>query len=373
MLCHETITLNIPDSTTMHLESDIRYIDREIAYLTTEKLRRLHPLRQLFWECTLNCNLSCRHCGSECLKDAVSRDMPLDDLLPILDQIKQHQPNVKTMVNTVGGEPLVRADIVECGRAITEKGFYWGMVTNAMLLDGYMLKELVRVGLRSVSIDVDGLRAEHNWLRNCDISFDRAYNAIGHLKTMPRLVWDVITCVNSRNIDKLDDIKQMLVEAGVRRWRCFTIVPMGRAFGDDDLSLSNEQFRHLMDFIAETRREGKIRLSYGCEGYLGEYEGRVRDYHYSCRAGLTVASILSDGSISGCLSIRSDYHQGNIYNDNFWDVWSNRFDVYRNRAWMHADQCEGCEVFKYCQGNGMHLRDGNGKLMFCHYNKLKMK
>ena len=92
---------------------------------------------------------------------------------------------------------------------------------------------------------------------------------------------------------------------------------------------------------------------------------------YSCRAGLTVASILNNGGISGCLSIRSDYQQGNIYQDNFWDVWNNRFKNYRNREWMRNEQCEECEVFKYCQGSGMHLRDSQGKLMLCHYNKLK--
>lgn len=27
---------------------------------------KLHELRTLFWECTLRCNASCRHCGSDC-------------------------------------------------------------------------------------------------------------------------------------------------------------------------------------------------------------------------------------------------------------------------------------------------------------------
>ena len=27
---------------------------------------KLHELRTLFWECTLRCNVSCRHCGSDC-------------------------------------------------------------------------------------------------------------------------------------------------------------------------------------------------------------------------------------------------------------------------------------------------------------------
>ena len=27
---------------------------------------KMHPLRTLFWECTLRCNMHCRHCGSDC-------------------------------------------------------------------------------------------------------------------------------------------------------------------------------------------------------------------------------------------------------------------------------------------------------------------
>ena len=78
----------------------------------------------------------------------------------------------------------------------------------------------------------------------------------------------------------------------------------------------------------------------------------------------------ADGSISGCLSIRSNYHQGNIHKDNFWDVWQNKFQVYRDRRWMKTEQCEHCKMWRYCQGNGMHLRDGNGKLQMCQYNML---
>ncbi len=348
----------------------LQSIDQELAYWNTERLKLTHPLRQLFWEFTLRCNLSCLHCGSDCKKETMFPDMPLDDFLPVLDTIKEHQPDVRTMVYTVGGEPLVRKDILECGRAITKKGFYWGTVTNGHLLDRPLMTEMMKAGLRTISVDVDGQREDHNWLRNCPTSFDRAFNALCCIRDTPRLVWDVITCVNRHNFSHLREIRQMLIEAGVKRWRCFTIVPMGRASGNSELLLTDEEFRALMDFIVETRQEGKIHLSYACEGFLGDYEGRVRDHYYSCRAGLTVASILSDGGISGCLSVRSDYRQGNIYHDDFWNVWINRFAPYRNREWMRNEQCATCEAFRLCQGNGIHLRDENGRLMLCHYHKL---
>ena len=349
----------------------LQVINQELAYWYRERLKITHPLRQLFWECTLNCNLNCRHCGSDCKKDVVTKEMPIGDFLPVLDEIKMHQPQVKTLVFTVGGEPLVRKDIVECGRLITSKGFYWGMVSNAQLLDANMMKELSAAGLVSLAVSLDGLKEDHEWLRRSDTNFDRVFNAIGHIRKAPHLSWDVITCVNRRNIHHLYEFKRMLIEAGVKKWRCFTIVPMGRAFGQEELLLDNEEFKYLMDFIVETRQEKRIKLSYACEGYLGDYEGKVRRGHFMCKAGLTTASVLSDGGITGCLSIRSQYQQGNIYTDSFWDVWQNRFVNFRNHDWMKTGLCAKCDMFKYCEGNGFHLRKDDGSLMMCHYQKIQ--
>ena len=351
----------------------LQEIDREWTYWQRERMKLLHPLKQVFWEWTLRCNMSCLHCGSDCKKTSDIAEMPLEQFLPVLDEIKAHQPNIKTMVSTVGGEPLVRQDIIECGRRITEKGFIWGMVSNGLLLDGPMMQELSKAGLRSLAVDVDGLRDSHNWLRNNEQSFDRVFNAIGHIRKAPHLVWDVITCVNSHNLPQLEELKRMLIEAGVKKWRCFTIVPMGRAKDNPNLLLDDEQLRQLMDFIVRTRREGKIDLSYACEGFLGDYEGLVRGYHFNCHAGLTVASVLSNGDVSGCLSIRSHYTQGNIFTDGFGNVWQNRFLNYRDREWMRRDECADCDMFKYCEGNGMHLRNDDGSLMLCHYKKLLKK
>ena len=163
----------------------LQHIDREIAFWQRERLKITHPLRQLFWECTLGCNLTCRHCGSECKKTIDIAEMPLEHFLPVLDEIKQHQPQTRTLVFTVGGEPLVRKDIVDCGKAITQRGFYWGMVSNGYLIDNALMKELSDAGLCSLSIDIDGNKEDHNWLRCNENSYDRVFNAIEHIRTIP--------------------------------------------------------------------------------------------------------------------------------------------------------------------------------------------
>ena len=329
-----------------------------------------HELHQLFWECTLRCNLSCRHCGSDCRMLSEKDDMPLEDFLKVLDDVRAHQDPAKVMVITTGGEPTMRQDLAHCGAEITKRGFLWGMVCNGMLLSPEKLTELVKAGLKSFAVSFDGFEEDHNWMRGNPNSYKNVLRAVEGLKQHPGLTWDVITCVNQRTIKYLPEFRDFLISLGIRRWRLFTVFPSGRAANDPELRLSNEQFVQMMEFIKQTRQEGRIRADYGCDGFLGRYEGEVRSHYYSCSAGINVASILADGSISGCLSIRADYHQGNIYKDSFWEVWQNKFQVYRDREWMKTEQCADCKMWRYCLGNGMHLRDGDGHLQLCQYNMI---
>ena len=103
---------------------------------------------------------------------------------------------------------------------------------------------------------------------------------------------------------------------------------------------------------------------------MGNYEGEVRGNFFCCNAGLSVGSVMADGSISGCTSIRANYSQGNIYRDNFWDVWQNRFQKFRNRAWAKKGKCADCKMWQYCEGNGMHLYDDDENLLLCHYQRI---
>jgi radical SAM enzyme (rSAM/lipoprotein system) len=275
------------------------------------------------------------------------------------------------MVIVTGGEPLMRKDIEQCGRAIYDMEFPWGIVSNGLLMTPKKIDGLLRAGLHSATISLDGFEEDHEWMRGIKGSFRNASQAIGILANEPSIKFDVVTCVNNRNYEKLGEFKEYLISLGLKSWRLFTVFPVGRAAQDPDLQLSDERFRGLMEYIKNTRKEGRIMASYGCEGFLGEYEGQVRDHLYTCQAGLSVSSVMIDGSISACASIRSDFSQGNIYKDDFIDVWENRYQPFRDRLWMKKGECADCKYFRYCQGNGMHLRDENGDLIICHLSRLK--
>lgn len=333
---------------------------------------KIHNLNYILWECTLRCNLNCIHCGSDCKKDASIKDMPKEDFLKALDDATPILSPNKTMIVLTGGEAILRKDISEIGQELYNRGFPWGVVSNGMGMSKVMLTKLLDSGMRSATISLDGLEESHNWLRGNNKSFRNAVNAIKLLNQTNGLRYDVVTCANQKNIEELPKLYEFLVDLGLKEWRIFTVFPIGRAKQHEQLQLDSISFKRLFDFIASVRQEGRIKLNYGCEGFLGDYEGQVRDNFFFCRAGINIASILVDGSISACPNLRDNFIQGNIYKDSFRDVWENRYSIFRDRKWTKTGLCADCNFFKYCEGNGMHLRDEKtGELMFCHLKRIE--
>lgn len=333
--------------------------------------KKIHQLNYIFWECTLKCNMNCIHCGSDCKKDTSQPEMPVEDFIAAIDTLKGIiEPN-QTQIVFTGGEPLLRKDLEKCGQLLYQRGFPWGMVTNGLALTRSRLNSLLNAGLRVITVSLDGLELSHNWLRNHALAFNKTIESIQFIANTPSLRFDVVTCVNSRNFSELQQLMDLLIELKVKEWRIFTIFPTGRAAKNDELQLNSVQFKQLFDFISKTRKQNIIKLNYGCEGFLANYETEVRDNMFFCRAGINIASILSDGSIGACPSIRNSFIQGNIYSDNLKSVWENGFHQHRNRNWMKNGICSDCSFFRYCDGNGMHLRNENtNEIAFCHYKRI---
>lgn len=331
---------------------------------------KYHELNYLFWECTTRCNLNCLHCGSDCSKDSAFPDMPLEDFLGALDTIKNPSKNFAVVIS--GGEPLLRTDLEMCGREIRNRGMNWSIVTNGQGYDEQRHNSLLNAGLGALTISLDGLRETHNWLRNTSTSFDKVLRAIELAASSRRLNFDVVSCVHQGNLGELSRIRELLLERKVKSWRLFTIIPIGRAQDHPDLSLSDKQFVELMDFIADSRKDQRMDVKFSCEGYVGSYEAKVRDTPFFCRAGVNIGSVLIDGSISACPNIDRAFVQGNIYTDDFYDVWQSKFQVFRDRSWNRRGICKACKDYKDCQGNGFHNWHGDHQeVLVCHHGKIE--
>lgn len=343
-----------------------------------EQQRKKHPLTYLFWECTLKCNLSCRHCGSSCSPQTNNNDeLSVNEIKLVFKSIAKDFNPKKIMIAVTGGEPLLRQDIFEVMRYANNFGFQWGMVTNGTLISPKIIKQMQKANMATISVSLDGTKQNHNWIRCNQNAFSKTIENIKLLAASKFLnTIEVITCVNQRNLKELEEIYQLCLGLGVDAWRLLTIAPVGRAKNYPELFLDGVQMKYLFDYIKSKRKNRNLKVSLDDEGFLGpEYEGKIRDGLFFCRAGINIGSILYNGDIGACPILpREHTKQGNIRQDQFSEVWNNKYEIFRNRAWRRVSNCVKCDWWEFCEGNSLHLWDfNNKKLMLCNYNLINSK
>ena len=329
-----------------------------------------HKLSYLFLEITRKCNLDCLHCGSDCKAEVNYPELTTDSWIKIIDYIEKTYSKSVAFVLT-GGEPLIHPDIYKIGQHIKEKGMRWGMVTNGIILSESRLIKLIDSGIYSITLSLDGLEETHNWLRNSKNAFKNTIRALSLIGYSNITFKDVVTCVSPKNLHELSDIADFLVENNIKEWRLFRIFPSGRAKNNKKLNLTFGQTQEMLQFIIKNKKSYKkkgLNINLSCEGWVPmQTDLKVRDNPFFCRAGVNIASILSDGTITGCTNNQEGFHVGNVLNDNFSFVWENRFDNFHKREWLINTTCKDCKHFKQCNGSSIHLWEmGNKEPKFCY-------
>jgi len=321
--------------------------------------RQLHDLRMLVFEVTQRCNLTCRHCGSECTSTADVPDLPAEKILDVLAEVANAYDAERITVMIGGGEPLLYERLWDLGRSIRKLGFPWGMVTNGSLWDEATLERARKAGARSISVSLDGPKDAHEWLRGADGDFDTVLATVKRLIAAEWLeVMDVITVVHPNNVHRLVETWEIMRSIGAPGWRLIPISPIGRAKTQPSMLLDTEQFQLLLSTIMDLRQRSDMPVYLSESNYMGaDLDLRVRDHHYFCRAGITFGGVMVNGDILACASIDRRFAQGNVFDDSFVDAWENRFEVFRDRRWMKTGRCDGCKEWRHCQGNSFHNWD----------------
>jgi len=167
----------------------------------------------------------------------------------------------------------------------------------------------------------------------------------------------VTTVFNKSNIGELEELYEIMSGLGLDSWRLGTMDPIGRANENNELMLDGKELRTLLDFIKKHKKDKRLKLTYGCSGFLGlDYEKEVRENYFYCRTGISVASILYNGDLYVCPNVPRMKHliQGNIKVDNFKNVWDNEYKEFRKKDRTKCEECEQCKYWDYCLGGSFH-------------------
>ena len=337
---------------------EIKKKSMDVMYQRRMELYEHPKLKNLFLEVTSRCNARCEHCGSSCGEKIQKDEISKEKLMETLKEVSEHYNPKEVFLSVTGGEPLLRKDLFEIMEYATSLGFNWGITSNGILIDEKMVKKLVKAGMKTVSISIDGLKETHESFRKVPGSFDKIIKGIKLMNQEPSFqAVQITTVANKKNFDQLENIYKLVLDLGVKYWRVVNCDPIGRAKANDEILLTPSQYRKLFDFIYEKRKEGKIVVDYGCSHYLGyNMEKEIRPFHFICITGLYVGSILSNGDIFVCPNVerRPEFIQGNINKDSFVEVWENGFKPFRHEKRTCNKGCERCSHFKYCGGDSFH-------------------
>ena len=327
-----------------------------------EYLRKNPALTYLFWECTLNCNFCCQHCGSRAGGGHIAETLSAVEIKSALADIARNFDARKIMIAVTGGEPLLRQDLFEVMKYATSLGFGWGMVSNGSLVTPETVAKLKDAGMKTADISIDGTREVQDAFRNTPGAYDKAINAVKLLAAADFLrPLRITTTVHSKNIDLLDEMYAAFAALDIKDWRLLSIEPIGRAMDNNDLLLSRAQQLKLLRFIKNKRAEkSKLKITYGCAHFLGEeFEDEVRNNFFYCGTGINIGSILHNGDIFVCPNVprEPELIQGNVKRDSFSEVWRDKFKFFRDKERTKCDKCAGCEHWEKCLGGSLHAWD----------------
>ena len=340
----------------------MKYGEAELAYKNKKILSKNPVLYNLFWETTLRCNAKCKHCGSRAGENIdIENELTTQEIKHTFKSIADKYDAKKILINVTGGEPLVRQDLFDVMKYATDLGFHWGITTNGMLITDEIIEKMKNTKLATMSISIDGLEKSHDNFRGIKGSYKIILENIEKLRKDKFLhCFQITTVVNKLNINELEEMYNVMQELEVDSWRVINMDPIGRANDNKDLALDKEDFKYLLNFIKEKRSIAKFDVTYGCSHFVGmKLEKEIRNNMFFCMTGFTTASILYNGDIYVCPNVerRKELIQGNVRNDDFIDIWENKFKWFRNLDKLKSKECEKCEDWKYCRGDSLHTWD----------------
>lgn len=316
---------------------------------TMRRLGKTPPPKSVIWESTRSCNMACIHCGSA--NEVVNRNelstQEIGDIVRDLSRL-----GVMRFLAT-GGEPLMRTDLPSVLAMAKGYGMETGLSTNGSFITEKNIESIVTTA-DSVQVSVDGIGKTHDRIRGTDGAFDKAMTALRLLKAHGCRQACMTSIISPWNIHELEDLYQTAM-AGADLWRVGTVMPIGRAAGNDSLMVSDCQLRLLLNFLA-MKMEERFPVIIGENlGYPGEYYDRriYRDDFFFCGIGITSCCIGADGRVRGCPELPPTGNNivGDLRKERFEDVWGKGFIQYRENRNAHVPpECRECADLEICRG-----------------------
>ena len=318
--------------------------------------------RLIFWETTAACNLKCIHCRASALDFRSPDDLSTEESFALLDSIASFAQPVMVLS---GGEPLVRDDIYDIVSHGTSLGLRIVLATNGTMLTPEAARRLKEVGIRRISVSIDGASAgTHDAFRRQQGAFDAALAGIENSKAAG-IPFQINTSITRHNLAEVPDILDLAVRIGTVALHIFLLVPTGcgKEIADEEM-ITPQQYEDILNWFYDKSKEVPISLKATCAPHYfrimrqrAAQEGvkitpQTHGFEATtkgCLAGTGVCFISQKGDVYPCgyLPVLA----GSVRKTPFPEIWneSELFRVLRDESLLEG-KCGPCEFRNVCGG-----------------------
>ncbi len=273
-------------------------------------------------EVSRRCNINCIHCYN--IKDR--SHLSLEQLNSIMAQLREAGCLFLTLT---GGEIFARPDAVDILYMARDYGFDLRMITNGTLITMDNAKVLCEVSMMEVGVSLLGATPDtHDKIAQVPGAYARSIQGIKNCIAQKVPVHIKCTLMNE-NVHEYKQVMALAKKLGV----VYMIDPIISPRDDGDIqNLKHRLNEKLMEEFYREQFENMIPDD--------DEEDDSREKGLPCDAGTGFGAISADGSIYPCIQMPKKI--GNIFEDDFKDVWQNAESLRALRN-VRGNNCSSCE------------------------------
>lgn len=183
--------------------------------------------RNVYWETTIACSLSCQHCRAEAIKQRDPEELTTAEGFRLIEDVKE----LGSLLVLTGGDPLERPDLidlVEYARKLHVPVAVTPSTTPTLKRD--TVQRLHDLGITALGVSLDGPTPEvHDTFRGIAGTFVHSQAALAWAREfgVPVQINTTVTQFTRPHLEALYDVLYRN-SPPVRRWSLFLLIPTGR-------------------------------------------------------------------------------------------------------------------------------------------------
>src|SRR5262249_7956641 len=185
------------------------------------------PLR-VYWELTRACDLACRHCRANAIRDRAADELTTDECDAVLASLARATGPMPHVIFT-GGDPLNRPDLVPLVRAAVSRGLPVSVAPSAThRLSRETIHAVAAPGVSAMSLSIDApTAAYHDGLRGVLGCFGWTLAAAARI-VAAGIPLQINTLVCAETEPHLEETAKLVARIGAARWSLFFLIDAGR-------------------------------------------------------------------------------------------------------------------------------------------------